>query len=262
MRRRHVTARVRTVVAAYALLACTVTACSAAGGGPGGAGGVRLAMPEGRLPAETASDWVTYAEHVVVVDAVSEREIPPTRTELRRGEGLIGRTVTLRVDRVLWSSPGAAQPAPKKWEYSASGWTFTGGDPDDRTKMGVRGAPRVEVGHRYVMALDWEHARCSPGDGRRPAQWFGLSPDSSLAFDDDVLGQGEQEGRVRTAEEAREQADDDDGVAPTLEEKLIGKPASALVKALRAAKPEPDEDGYDRLPRAVDRCGDEVYGDD
>ncbi|MGP3938400.1 hypothetical protein [Streptomyces sp. 6N106] len=192
------------------------------------------------LPNRTASDWVTYADHVLVVSATSEKEVAPTQQEVERGEGTVGRTVALTVDKVLWSRPDAPRPAPDAWEYSAMGWQFQDGDTGKRTKMALVDQPRVEPGHRYVMAIRWEAAACSPGDDPEPAQWRGLGEGSEVPFDSGVIGQGELEGRPRTAAQARSaklKAGDNAG----LEDQLAGRGEDALVQELNAAHPHEPE---------------------
>jgi hypothetical protein len=196
---------------------------------------VLLAHGSDHLPSVTATDWVTYADHVLVVEAVAEETVPPSESELERGEGIIGRVVSLEVQDVLWSREGAPQAAPETWDYSALGWHFDGGDPDDAVEMALADFPRVEVGHQYVMAIRWEEAVCSPGD-YLPAQWRSLGEGSEIPFDDATLGNGESEGTVQDAEAFAAATDfhADEGV----EELLAGEGADALVSALESASPD------------------------
>lgn len=187
-----------------------------------------------RLPSETASDWVTYADYVVVATPTAQKEIPPTKGEVEHGEGLIQRRVSLRVDDVLWSSDAATKPSPKSFSWTAPGWQFTDGSTSKREKMAVADSPRIELGHTYIMAIDWEPARCTPGDFV-PAQWQGLGAGSVVPFDDHVIGKGEMEGRTQTVAQAL--------AAPNygLGDRMAGQSASALVQALRSAKTEPKQ---------------------
>ena len=123
-----------------------------------------------RLPSTTAEDWVTYADHVLVVTPTDEEEVPPAEDEVQRGEGLIGRQVSLTVDGVLWSRPDPDRPAPDTLSWQVWGWQFEGG-PDDRWPVVGSGTARIEPGHTYVVAVSWEDARCSSGDPRVSAQW-------------------------------------------------------------------------------------------
>lgn len=211
-------------------------------------------MAEGvdHLPSETAADWITYADHVVVVTAVEEETLPPAPIEIERGEGLLARTVTLRIDQVLWSSESAAQPAPETWVYGAVGSQFTRGDVEDPTPIALAHRPRVEVGHSYVMAMRWEAAQCSEGDATTPAQWRGLGEGSEIPYDDETLGQGESEGVVQTAQQFAVHAAEE---GAGLEEQLAGQSADALITALENASPDVSALSEVESLAAEDNCG-------
>ncbi len=198
---------------------------------------ITIAHGSDRRPNETATDWVTYADHVVVVTPVSESEIAPAQTELERGEGLLLRHVQLRVDDLLWSRPDAPE-APTSFGWTAYGWHFKDGSTDNRIKMAGEGDSRIELGHTYVMALQWEPARCSEGD-HVPASWRGLGGGSTIPFDAGVLGQGESEGRVQSAAQVRAAADAAGG---TLEEQMAGKASTDLTRVLESAQPAEPQD--------------------
>ncbi|NGO78597.1 hypothetical protein G6045_23500 [Streptomyces sp. YC504] len=193
---------------------------------------ITIAHGSDRRPSETATDWVTYADHVVVVTPVSEKEIAPAQTELQRGEGLLLRNVELRVGDVLWSRPGATT-APSAFAWTAYGWHFKDGSTANRIKMAGEGDSRLELGHTYVMAIQWEPARCSEGDSV-PAGWRGLGTGSTMPFDGGVLGQGESEGKNQSATQARALADTSSGV---LEEQMAGRTATDLARVLDSAQP-------------------------
>lgn len=197
---------------------------------------VLLGNGSDHLPSVTATDWVTYADHVIVVEAVSEQAISPTAGELERGEGVIGRVVSLTVEDVLWSREGSPQAAPATWEYSGLGWYFAEGDTTDTVEMALLDFPRVEVGHQYVMAVRWERAVCDEDGEYTPAQWRGLGEGSEIPYDDDTIGNGESEGTVQDAATFAAAAEDeaDQGV----EELLAGESADALVSALNSAVPD------------------------
>ncbi|MDX2939038.1 hypothetical protein [Streptomyces ipomoeae] len=202
-------------------------------------GGVIIAHGSDRHPSQTAADWVTYADHVVAVTPVSEREISPTAEELENGEGLILRDVTLRVDDVLWSSDTPGKPAPTSFEWVAHGWQFTEGDTANRTEMAGEHQPRIELGHSYVMAIEWQPPVCAEED-EIPGQWRGLGSDSNIPFDGKVLGRGESEGTATTTARALSAAKaetDPDDPNYSLEDQLIGKSATALTEALQKAEP-------------------------
>jgi len=198
---------------------------------------VLLADGDDRLPSGTAADWVTYADHVVVVKVAGEKAMQPTQTEIQRGEGLIGRKVELQVQKVLWSSKTAAQPAPKYWEYNATGWAFTDHKADERVPVALHDRPRLETGHQYVLAIAWDGPRCSPGEAREAGRWMGLGEGSELPFDGGVIGQGENEGRPQTVAVARTEAAKAGAVAD-LEDQLAGRSATDLITNLKSATPE------------------------
>ncbi|NGO80523.1 hypothetical protein G6045_33430 [Streptomyces sp. YC504] len=189
------------------------------------------------MPNQSAEDWTTYADHVVVVTATSEQELPPTSKEVAAGEGLINRTVRLKVDKVLWSNPNAATPAPKTWDFNALGWEFTDGNQDNRRLMAMADRPRVEVGHTYIMAMEWEPAECR-GEGAATGAWMGLGEGSELPYDNKVIGKGEEEGRLQDPPNAARA-----GVTETapagLEEELAGATETALVSQLNEAAASP-----------------------
>lgn len=195
-----------------------------------------LAHGADRHPAQTATDWVTYADHVVEVTPVSEREIAPSQDEADRGEGLILRKVTLRVDKVLWSSDTAAKGAPASFEWIAHGWQFTDGSMDNRTEMAGEGEPRIEARHHYVMAIDWQAPKCDPGDGEIPGQWRGLGSESNIPYDNGVLGQGEFQGQTQSSKAARV-ATTDEGPNYSLRDEFIGHTAEDLAKRLAGTEP-------------------------
>ncbi|MHC0432314.1 hypothetical protein ACX6XY_19325 [Streptomyces sp. O3] len=203
---------------------------------------ILLAEGSDRLPNQTAEDWVTYADHVVIVSAASEREVAPDKAEIDRGEGLIGRNVNLKVDKVLWSRDGAPQAAPKAWEYPTLGWQFKNDDVNNRQKMAVADSPRLEKGHSYIMAIVWEEAQCPEGDEKQPAGWFGLGEGSEIPYDNGVIGNGENEGSIHKVTKTGKAplsvaaATEDDPNAG-LEERLAGQSVDRLVAELEAAKP-------------------------
>ena len=233
------------VLIVTALAGATGTACGAAahhGSAHGHAPAVRLVDGEDRFPSATAADWVTYADHVVKVTVTSSTNISPPRSEIAAGEGVILRDLVLTVDRVVWSSPNPARPAPKSLHWTAFGWLFKGdpSDPASRTEMSGEDAPRLELGESYLMAIEWEPARCSPGDDKVPAMWQGLGGDSTIPFSTDVLGTGELMGRQVDGPSRGATLDPND-VNYSLEDAVTGKRLDALTRRLRNAHPEEPE---------------------
>ncbi|SDJ51882.1 hypothetical protein [Streptomyces indicus] len=192
---------------------------------------------EDRRPNHTAADWVTYAEHVVVVKVTAERELPASQEELAAGEGYLPRQVDLAVQKVLWSSEKSTTQVPASFPWLADGWSFHG---TERTPMVMEGTPRMEVGHTYVMAVEWQPGISEGGD-EIPGQWRGLGSGSTIPYDDGVLGQGESEGEILSPAQTLAAAETGpDGLS--LEDSLTGKDTSALVSALNSAEPLPAED--------------------
>lgn len=204
--------------------------------------GIVIAHGSDRLPSTTASDWITYADHVVAVTPLTESEIAPDPEEIQRGEGLILRNVQLRVDDVLWSKEGADRPAPTSFSWVAYGWTFSGADTSQRVKMAGDDEPRLETGHRYIMAIEWQKPRCSPGDEPVPGQWRGLGEDSTIPFDNQVIGEGEMEGQFQSAARMLATQDiDEPALDMSLEDQLTGQGTGALDEALDTAEPKTEE---------------------
>jgi len=162
---------------------------------------VVIAEASDRYPNHSARDWVTYADHVLVVTPESEQELPLPQEEVARGEGLIFRRLNLTVLKVVWSSKTAQQPAPQQFDWIAEGWLYKGSGPEARTETALADRPRLEMGHQYLMAVRWEPAHCGGEDSKVPAQWRGLGADSTVPFDEGVVGVGELEGSPRSLRE-------------------------------------------------------------
>jgi len=229
-------------VQAVALMGVTagIIAAAFAADHDGERGGETINVGEGqdRFPNLTVQDWVTYADHVVVVTPTAEKEELPAESELERGEGLINRDVTLKVNEVLWSQEGAEQPAPETFGWAALGWQFSGGDTSNRNKMAADDQPRIELGHTYIMAITWKKQWCSPGTSDYdPARWVGLGVDSALPYDGGVIGAGELEGTVRTSKEAKSAAVSPNDPNYSFEDAMTGLTAQALAAELAEAKP-------------------------
>ncbi|WP_304455137.1 hypothetical protein [Nocardiopsis sp. YSL2] len=202
-----------------------------------------------RKAGQTARDWVTNADHVILARAVDEQIHEPEPIEVERGEGMIGRTVSLDVQRVLWSAPAPARPAPETYEYPAWGFVFNGGV-DNLTPIGTQDEPRVEVGHDYVIAIDWEEARCTPGDEPQPAMWMGLDNNSVVPADDGVVGNGESGGRVASAQERRSSSEPVLRGEGTFEGRMMGNSVGALARELARTEPHANPRSSDEAPQA------------
>jgi hypothetical protein len=176
-----------------------------------------------RFPAETLQDWKSYADAVAVVRVVDERALPPTAEDADHGEGLIGRKVTVEVEKVLWVAPQA--PAlPERVEMSQPGWVMHDGT---RLPLQIAGAPRVGIGDRLLSPFVWVDADSSP-------EWGPLNLSAELPLVD---------GKV-----ARPQAVE----TTPLRTQFIGASVTELADKLAAAQADPAAEKHRDL-RPVDR---------
>lgn len=157
-------------------------------------GQVFFVSPAEETIAETVPEWANQAELVVKAHVTSEEKLAPPVSETANEDGfdLIGRTVSLDVSEVIWRSPDATRSNPARFSMNAWGWMRS--DTDGDREVAVEGTSRLEVGHDYVLALEWREAACAPGDEAVPAHWSVLSSQAALPADDDTIGVGELEG--------------------------------------------------------------------
>ena len=116
-----------------------------------------------RWPADSLTDWASFADQFSVVSVLDETELPPTTgADPRVDENYIGRQVTLRVERTFWRRPEAPMEAPENTtiKLTALGWSQTDGQ--ERVPFTVRGGPRIEVGRRYLIPLVRADGEWSP----------------------------------------------------------------------------------------------------
>ncbi|MDN3028878.1 hypothetical protein [Streptomyces sp. S.PB5] len=186
---------------------------------------VGCGMVSDEHPSQTAKDWVTYADQVVV--ATPEREQETDRRDFKSGMFAYqtDRTVTFRTDQVLWSSgKGSARTVDKGFDMVAPGWRVYR-ESGTRIKRTAPNASRLETGHTYLLALRWS------GDG-----WTVLGEGAAVPFDDGVVDQGEWCGRVLSKEDVargeRFSRKDDD----SLEKAVLGQDAAAVKRALDGAR--------------------------
>ncbi|MFI8190691.1 hypothetical protein ACIF8T_18075 [Streptomyces sp. NPDC085946] len=187
---------------------------------------VILADSKDAIPSITATDWVSYGDQVAVVHVAAENEIAADSEELAAGEGYLSRTVTLQVKDRVWSRAGT--PAlPDNLSVIADGWSFKG---DTKTRVGSHEAPRLEVGHDYVVAL----AHFSDGE------WSPLGTSGILPYDDSQVGQGEFQGTTVTATAYRSamQARLISGDEEPLAYRAAGKDAAGVRTILAGATPD------------------------
>ena len=99
----------------------------------------------------------SFADAMAVVRGVKEA-IPPTPDGPEGWAGLIGRYVTMRVERVLWRRPHAAEP-PRRFRFLDFGWTGT--LKNRHRLLGCR-ATRMELGRRYLAPIVRDHGEWYP----------------------------------------------------------------------------------------------------
>jgi hypothetical protein len=69
---------------------------------------------------------------------------------IERGEGYIGREITLRVEKTIWTREAAPEAAPESFTTFGQGWWMHGGK---RFRFQFSDAPRMEVGQRFLVPL-------------------------------------------------------------------------------------------------------------
>jgi hypothetical protein len=139
------------------------------------------------LPDESLADWVTYADAVVTVQAVSERKLAESAEESAAGEGLSVRMVTLQVDKVLWAAEGS-DPIPTTFEIPHGGWIFHG---KEEARLLLEDSVALELGHTFVVPIYLDESFDN--------EWQALSPRTIIPFDSERVGKGADEDASRFA---------------------------------------------------------------
>ena len=99
-------------------------------------------------PQTTLTDWVSYTDQLSVVTVVSEKALSPFEETDENG-GMVGRSVTLAIERTLWRRDEAPS-VNGTVSVITWGWIVDG---DDRHRLRVGGGAWLEVGDRYVVPL-------------------------------------------------------------------------------------------------------------
>ena len=182
--------------------------------------------PSGELyPSQTAQDWVSYADHVVVATPTRERDT--NRQDYAKGAVAYtaDRLVSFRTDRRLWSAKSPRHALGSGFDLVAPGWKAYRPSGTRVAQMAVD-SPRFQAGHTYLLAVRWHEGA-----------WAVLGEGASVPFDDHTGDRGEWCGRVLgeddIAEGERFSRHDDH----SLEKALLGQDEQAAVRALdRAAR--------------------------
>lgn len=154
-------------------------------------------MAEGlqRVSSQTASDWANAADAVVAADVIEETSLGPGVSETvgRGGADLVGRTVSLRIDKVLWRAPEVAVSVPDTLEVNAFGWMQDTRLDGKRVPVVTHGTARLEVGHTYVIALAQLDPACRESEALKAVRWSPIGAGGILPADEGVIGNGEYE---------------------------------------------------------------------
>jgi hypothetical protein len=97
---------------------------------------------------QSLQDLATYATSLVVATVKGEKESREPG-DVKHGEGYIGRTLTLAIDRTLWTQDGAPS-VPEALDVLDWGWLV---HEDKRVPVTAKGSPKLEVGSTYLFAL-------------------------------------------------------------------------------------------------------------
>jgi hypothetical protein len=135
------------------------------------------------LPAQTASDWRTYADHLVVAKVTAEEKTPLSKEDTAAGEGFIDRILTFKIEDVLWSR-GNAPDSPSELKISIDGWTV---HDNKETPMRFEGEPQILVDHTYVLPITY----LAQGRLVESPAWINLSVTAIIPADNGELGQGD-----------------------------------------------------------------------
>lgn len=150
------------------------------------------------LPLATVEDLVTYGDFGAVATVTDERRLPALDEEESRGEGLIPRQVTMRVDDIVWRRPtlGEKGALPTTLTLTNGGWEF--GEHGERPWI-VSGQERLDVGRRYFVMEAFGNAELgSIAAGATPTgtpEWMALvamplKEDTVVKSDSDRVAEG------------------------------------------------------------------------
>ncbi len=109
------------------------------------------------FPMDTLADVGARADAVILATVLAEAEVEDPEV-IERGEGYLGRRLTLHVDRILWQRKNAPSP-PETFETGGGSWRYSEGA---RTPFVFFG----EVGEQYLFVVD-KNTQDPDGDGYR-----------------------------------------------------------------------------------------------
>jgi len=132
--------------------------------------------PDAAFPSATLTDWVTHGDQLSVIRITGET--PPTLPkDWKNSGGLIGRKVTVEIERTVWHRAHAPRRA-VPFRMQAWGWMMESDQHADSPihPIIVRNAPRLKVGERYLAVL----MRLDYG-------WTPLNDDAVMTLDGDTV---------------------------------------------------------------------------
>lgn len=178
----------------------------------------------------TTEQWLKEADYVAVVRIVSEQDLPPAKSEIERGEGLIMRLVTARVEQVVWSHPQVSMKLPSSFDFNALGWAFKDGL-NSKYRIGFADRPYLLPDHNYLMAIRYVEFGCpgrlDPQDGPPVKVWSPLGSQAIVPFDGS-LGVGEFEGKKTESAGSKD-------ASQTFRKAMLGKSVDWVAQSLSSA---------------------------
>lgn len=186
--------------------------------------GVVTAEGAEAVPSRTATDWVTYGDHLVVIDVKSEERLEATKEEVERGEGFIGREVTVELGDPLWTRPTYQELSelPTRLAIANGGWVFHG---KEEQRWEVENQVRLTPGSQYLAMLTYGDTSIAGGDGSDGPSWFTLDV-VPLTTDDTVADTGA------------------DPASYPMRRSLVGLTSKEVAATLKATKPDPAAQDY------------------
>ena len=158
--------KTRTRIGLVALALSSVVACGEAptDGSSDADGGVKVVTSSNKFLAESLTDWVSYSTEVALVTITDERDQEPNADVVAWGEGYVSRSVTAKVDRVLWRAGGSLH-APEQFTFNGQGYVV---GKEGRQQAVTPGSPRLTPGEQYVMPISYHEGVFGPLSSASP----------------------------------------------------------------------------------------------
>jgi hypothetical protein len=113
--------------------------------------------PESTYTTDTLHDIRSFSDAMAIVRGVRQT-IPPPPSGPEGWAGLIGRHVTVKVERILWRRPHAPEP-PRRFRFSDWGWW---GTLENRRPIRACRETRMVLGRRYLAPIVRHHGTWYP----------------------------------------------------------------------------------------------------